>query len=265
MERQKDFKMNDNQRLAYLESLIAKGQKLKEDENLYKGDSKFKSRVYLTRKEYTHYDLDKVDHTKSAKEIAIDLGCDESYGYRLKLKKMKQLGFPIESDGKKLIDPTRIRNNKKNVTDDDIKTVIALYEKGYSAQEIASQTRIAVKRVYEHLKANNVKLRKIRSVISKQLIDQILILYKSGLDVEGVANKLNLSHVTVYRYLKQNNFQFSNERGVKAEEDKIKKMVEMYHANIPIKEIIDHFNICRSSLRKYLKLSGVKFNRGTAK
>ena len=265
MERQKDFKMNDNQRLAYLESLIAKGQKLKEDENLYKGNSNHKNRIYPIRKAYTHYDLDKVDHTKSAKEIAIDLGCDESYAYRLKLKKMKQLGFPIESDGKKLIDPTRIINNKKNVTDDDIKTVIALYEKGYSAQEIANQTRIAVKRVYEHLKANNVKLRKIRSVISKQLIDQILILYKSGLNVEEVAKQLNVSNVTVYRYLKQNNFHFSVEKGIQLDEKKVKRIIEMYHANIPIKKIMNKFDISRSSIRKYLRLSGVKLNRGTAK
>ncbi len=112
--------MNDNERLAYLENLISKGKQVSKDEDIYKGNSNHKNRIYPIRKAYTHYDLDKVDHTKSEKEIAIDLGCDESYGYRLKLKKMKQLGFPIESDGKKLIDPTKIRNNKKNVTDDDL-------------------------------------------------------------------------------------------------------------------------------------------------
>jgi DNA-binding CsgD family transcriptional regulator len=257
--------MNDNERLAYLEGLIAKGEKLPQNENVYTGDSKSKNRVYLIRKEYTHYDLDKVDHTKSAKEIAIDLGCDESYSYKLKLKKMKQLGFPIESVGGKLIDPTRIRNNKKDVTDDDIKTIIALYEKGYSAQEIANQTRIAIKRVYEHLKENNVPLRKIRSVISKGLIDQILNLYKSGLNVEEVANQLNISNVTVYRYLKQNNFHFSVEKGIQLDEKKVKRIIEMYHANIPIKKIMHKFDISRSSIRKYLRLSGVKLNRGTAK
>ena len=257
--------MNDNERLAYLESLIVKGQKLSQDENLYKGDSKSKSRVYLIRKEYTHYDLDKVDHTKTPKEIAIDLGCDQSYAYRLKLKKMKQLGFPIEFDGKKLIDPTKIRNDKKDIDDDDLKTIIALYNKGYLVGEIANQTRIANKRVYDCLKENGVKLRKMRTIISKEMIDQMLKLYKSGLNVDDIANQLNVSNVVVYRNLKKNGFTFSNERPIKVEEDKIQKMIEMYHANIPIKEIIDHFNICRSSLRKYLILSGVKFNRGTAK
>jgi DNA invertase Pin-like site-specific DNA recombinase len=257
--------MNDNERLAYLENLISKGKQVSKDEDLYKGDSKFKSRVYLTRKEYTHYDLDKVDHTKSAKEIALDFGCAPSYAYRLKLKKMKQLGFPIESDGIKLIDPTRIRNDKKSADHDDLKTIIALYRKGCSVPKIANKTRITIKRVYAYLKANGIQLRKIKTIMTQEVIDQIPRLYKSGLDIEDIANQLNLSKATIYRYLRKNNFTFSSDRGIRADQNEIEKMIEMYLANIPIQEIVNQFNISKSTLRKYLKLSGVKLNRGTAK
>lgn len=138
--------MNDNQRLAYLESLIAKGETLP-DEALIDYGLKKKVKAKKERKPYKRifkYDFMKVDETLKASEIAKAFGCTEDTARQMKYRKLSSLGMEVEKyeDGRYRV------GSRKRLNQNQIDAIIEMYDQGIILRIIAETFSISITAIH---------------------------------------------------------------------------------------------------------------------
>jgi hypothetical protein len=138
--------MNDNERLAYLESLIFKGETLPDEALIHYGLKK-KIKDQKERKPYKRifkHDFMRVDETLKASEIAKAFNCAEDTARQMKYRKLASLGMKVEKnkDGRYKV------GSRKKLNQNQIDAIIEMYDQGIILRIIAETLSITITGVH---------------------------------------------------------------------------------------------------------------------
>lgn len=150
---------------------------------------------------------------------------------------------------------------KNKLSQEEIKQLVELYQKGTSVEKIAKKYKISLVTVYDYLKRNSIKPNRKQKKINMQKIMKepnktitIIKLYKEGTPIEEISKITNTQINTInntiqkYKTLIQDNFP-KRRKSI----ENIITMVELYDKKVPTKYITQQAKCSLETLYRYIK------------